>query len=40
MVVVLLLLTGCLGGNSKEYSISGVVQDGLGIPLARVELRR
>lgn len=38
MVVVLLLLTGCLGGNSKEYSISGVVQDGLGIPLARVEL--
>ncbi|HHT43067.1 MAG TPA: S8 family serine peptidase [Firmicutes bacterium] len=39
LLAAILLLAGCLGGGgSKEYSISGVVQDALGIPLAGVEL--
>ena len=33
------LLAGCIGGggdSKKRYSVSGVVQDGLGAPLAGV----
>ena len=32
-----LQVAGCLGGG-KEYSLSGVLQDGLGIPVADLEL--
>jgi len=38
VLLLSLLLAGCLGG-SKEYSLSGVVQDGLGIPVAGVVLK-
>ena len=42
LLVVSFLLAGCIGGggdSKKRYSVSGVVQDGLGIPLAGVELK-
>ena len=42
LLVVSFLLAGCIGGggdSKKRYSVSGVVQDGAGIPLAGVELK-
>lgn len=39
-LAAVVLLSGCsVGGGSKEYSVSGVVQDGLGVPLAGVEVK-
>ena len=39
LLVVCLLMAGCIGGGGKkEYSVSGVVQDEQGSPIAGVEL--
>jgi subtilisin family serine protease len=42
LLVVSFLLAGCIGGggdSKKRYSVSGVVQDNQGAPLAGVELK-